>query len=1051
MKRFSAVVFVLLLVALLAALSACKPVVLATPDGLRYDDGILAWDEVANADAYIVEIDGVEVARTDAPQYLYQAKGQTTFRVAAVSDKKRYLASEYSESYLYKPKVDTRATLNAHTVIEVNGDGVLIWSYVVNATGYRIYLNGTVFATVGMVTQYVLAIPDSGAFTVQVQALGSDAYRDSARSSTYRVEVSEGKIKAPKLAAPTISFDVSTHLVGWALVPNAVGYRVYLNGALKVEIAADNAAYREVSGSSYRYFYSPDINVRNARIYVVAIADGSTYSDSIASNVLSFPLVADGSPAGLTTTVIDGAVVLTWDALTNSAGYRVMVETSEGVQGIYKPTTNRIQLNLTDGTYRVSVAGDGDGYLFNPTEYSAQIEVTFAGGKLLPLALSAPQNVFLYGKTVRFDAVPHSAKYQIFIDTPYDDLQGAYTFDVTDTEYEIPAFLYGSVLTMYIRAVGETGYDVSLWSYGVCYYPVNEVEDDITEELYGEETPTEGSEEPEEKPEPIVYPNYSLVAMPVGFRLVRDALTWDALADVYAYELVVDGVAHRLTDNTFTLDMTTKHVCKIRTLSNAENVLDSPYTAELLVEKGRLDVPDDPVVQGNRLTWSTIAGAGEYVVQINDRTVRVSAASLELDKQIPYDGTYTLRVCALSAYPYYADSLYGRTVTFVADYEESGTEHKPYKIASVDDFAMLNQYPTAYFVLSGDIEVGEITSMFGPKNAFGGVLDGAGYALSDVRVTPSDVANGLFGCLYGAVIKHIDVEFAAVTFDASNTCGVLVGEAIQTTFESLTIRATMSADKSFGTVGVSNACTYRDCTLSVQYTETNDTAMVGGVVADSRQDVFERCTVVGRLEGGIYLGALAAVVNDSTVTDCTVGLATEHFLYVLDMAYAGAVGKGSLTACDVSGYATFTLGGKCYAGAMGGQLICPIVEGTVDVAFFAEADELYVGGVIGHSTVDIYDVDVTMYLTGSADLLYAGGITGYSQGLSVCRDSTSIDLQVSFTATEGRYLGGVVGFGPGTYKGAPRGAIVISDAVSVGRLSGAEPMSSTDGWTVTKE
>ena len=108
-----------------------------------------------SADAYKVMVDGVEVAEVSEPYYVYQAKGQTVFAVSAVSVKKRYSDSAYSESLSYKPSEDSRPTLNAPTVIEVNGDGLLSWSYVVNATGYRVFLNGTILTTVGNVTQYV--------------------------------------------------------------------------------------------------------------------------------------------------------------------------------------------------------------------------------------------------------------------------------------------------------------------------------------------------------------------------------------------------------------------------------------------------------------------------------------------------------------------------------------------------------------------------------------------------------------------------------------------------------------------------------------------------------------------------------------------------------------------------------------------------------------------------------------------------------------------------------------------------------------------------------
>ena len=1078
MKKFSAIAIVLLTVVLSVVLAACKPVALSAPSGLAYEDGVLSWEAVEGAEEYIVEVDGAEVARVKSNHYAYAAKGQATFRVAAVGNAKRYLDSEFCEPLVYKPVVDNRATLTTPTVIEVNGEGILRWSYVVNATGYRIYLNGNVVATVGQETQYALSIADTGAFTVQVQAVGGAQYHDSARSATYRVEASGGKIKAPALSAPDIAFDIATHRVTWPMVSHALAYDVYQNGVRVGRIAADNASSREVSGSSYRYFYSPYINVRNTRLSVVAIADGEVYADSPSSNVLAFPLIASGVPSGLTETVADGTIYLTWDKVENCSGYKVKVESGDTVISTHSTSQNRIALSLPDGTYQVSVAGDGDGYLFNPTDYSAQYEITFAGGKPTPLTMSAPQNPYLYKKVVRFTQSLHAASYQVLVDTPYDDLQGAYTFDITvgDTadgegaEFEIPVYLHDTVLTIYLRAIGESGYGVSLWSTGVCYYPVNEEEDldEYLEKLKEQEEEGQGGEEggasgeqegevqPDEEggegesPAPVVYPNYSVVAIPVGFGFAQGALSWNEIAGAYGYELVVDGNPVVLHENTYALDASVPHICKIRTLAEGQDVLDSPYTAELYVESLGLSAPADVRVKGTTLSWSSVSGAAAYLIQINGgETVRLSSATLDLSKQLTYDGAYTLRVMATSAYPYYRDSLYSETVSFVVDYEESGTEHKPYLLSEAADLALLDEHPTAYFALVGNIAVGETAPLFGPKNAFAGAIDGRGYALTDIRVTGDGTANGLFGCLYGAVLTNITFEFAEVTLDTAAPCGVLAGEAVQCIFDGVTLTATLTADKAFGTVGNSTECVYRRSQFNVNYTQTTATQALGGVVAKSIGDLFDRVTVSGSLSGGVYMGALAATVADGTVEQCVIGTAETPFAYGVNNGYAGAVGKGNLAGCTATVYAEYTLGGNCYAGAFGGQLTCPAVSGRADVTYRAAADLVYIGGAVGYSTVDVADVAVTMRLEGNVRTLYAGGVTGYAQGLCVCADTTFVALTVDLDVTDGRYLGGVVGFGTGTYGGAPTGNISVGASVSVGRIMGTSPTESEEGWVLT--
>lgn len=1038
------------ILALVVALTACKSIALDAPRDLVYADGVLSWSAVEHADAYKVSVDGVEVAEVTQTYYVYQAKGQTTFAVKAVSNAKRYTASSYSEDLVYKPSVDNRQTLNAPTVIEVNGEGLLSWSYVVNATGYRIFLNGSLLDIIGNQTQYVLAIEGTGAYTVQVQAVGNEAYRDSARSATYRVEVADGKIKAPSVSAPAVSFDIATHRVWWLAVAHALRYAVYQNNVLVAEISADDAAHREVSGATYMHYYSPTINVRSTRLTVLAIADGVTYSDSGMSNVLSFPLVSTGVPQNLHGTVVDGTVCLAWDKLDNSAGYLVKVEQGDAVLSVHTVNTNRVQLSLPDGTYRVSVAGDGDGYLFTPTEYSAQAEVSFLGYKMLPISIDSPSSVFVNDKTVHFSPVANAAGYQILLDTPYDDELGTYTIglDQDKDSFNIPSYLYGTVLTAYVRALGADGYDDSYWSTGACYYPVNDPND---VEYYLAQLDQQEGGTGEER-DVVIYPAYSVLPVPAGLGLNADTLVWGAVSGATGYELVVDGVSTVLNETEYTLDMSTVHVCKVRALSNVENVLDSPYTVEFEVAKTRFDAPRNIKVSGHILSWDTVAGAEEFGLNINDQVVYTSSPVIDLEKQLPYDGTYIIRVFVKSAYDYRLDSLYSQTITFVADYEESGTEHKPYTINAKEDLALLEQYPDAYFVLTQDVAVGDISPLFGVKNAFSGTIDGRGYALTDIALKLGEAdSNGIFGCLYGAVLKNIHLEFASATWDESSPMGLVAGEVVQSTFDTVSVTATVWGAKTFGTVGVSTGSTYTDCTFDVHYIQTSETAYVGGVVAKSKQDTFERCTVAGSLTGGVYMGALAAQATGSTVTSCVIGTEDAPFAYAVYTGYAGAIGKGTLEECTLNTVASVVLQGNCYVGGFGGHLTCSTIAGRAKMTVLSEAGTLYVAGCVGYAVVDVAEVDVDLELMGTADTLYAGGLTGYAQGLCVCRDTSTITIFADFAATEGRYLGGLIGFGTGAFSGAATGNIHISNTVDVGRLSGTVPTATEAGWIVTEK
>ncbi len=1030
MKRYVIFVAIVVVLCLSALLTACSPTPLATPTGLTYSDGILSWDEVPHADGYRVEIDGQTVAEVSTNSYVYTARAQTAFRVAAVANGKRYQTSLFCDVLNYKPYVDTRTALTVPTIIEVNGSGVLSWTYVVNATGYRIYLNGNSVATVGVQTTYALTVPDEGAYTVQVQAIGEGAYRDSARSAIYRVEAQNGKIKAPALRAPAATYNTTEYRVEWAAISNAVAYEVYQNGTMVQRISADDNTAKTTQGTIVTYFYSPYVNVRHTRLYVVAVGDGVNYVNSAPGSEIAFPLLNDGAPTGLGFVVEDNAVVLAWDKLPNCSAYRIKVETDDSLYGVFGATTNRLQLVLPDGAYRVSVAGDGDGYIFSPTEYSAQIEMKFAGGSPLPIRLNAPQNVYFYEKNLSFDAVQWASGYQIWVDTPYDDTQGEYRYDVAALQWELPAFLYETIVTVYVRAVGEGAYCNSLWSQGVCYYPVDD-RLDMEDLLPDAERHA-----------------YSVQLVPAGLRYADGFIVWDGVEGV-DYELVIDGAKTVQAAATYALDMTTAHVVKVRALSHTDYVLDSPYSAEMYVERARLPVPTGLSVQGSTLGWNAIADVDHYIVQIDGENYLFATNSVDLQTILPYDGSYDVRVAAVSGRAYLADSLFSRSITFVADYEQRGTEHKPYEIATVEDLALLQRYPTAFFRLIADVEVGEIAPMFDAQSAFAGSIDGDGHALTDIKLVAAGAANGLFGCLYGATIRRLRLQFASVAFDTRFVAGVLAGQAVMSTFEDITLSATASYTGSFGTVGNSEACLYTGCVFAVRYTSLDATATLGGIVANSKRDSFETSVVLGSLAGGIYMGAVAGVSTDSAV-NATVGRSDSAFVYTATNAYVGAVGKGNLSQCTLNVWAQYQLEGNCYAGAFGGQLTVNSVSGAVDALYTANAGTLYLGGIIGQGSVDIVDVAVTLRLAGSAVTLYAGGAVGYQQGMCVCRDTCVFALDVDFVA-DGRYLGGVVGFGNATFAGSAQGTVRISANVSVGRLVGTTPTPADVDWVVEEK
>ncbi|MBO4535340.1 MAG: hypothetical protein J5755_05330, partial [Clostridia bacterium] len=298
---------------LLMGLAGCAPKTLATPTELEYDGEVLFWSPVEGATSYQVSLDDVVVA-TPANAYYEVSITQGTFRVRALGAKGS--ASLWSEPLTHTTRPDRPQALTTPTVLEVDGEGTLRWTPVMGAVSYRVWVNTELYATVE--TPYcTLALEGSGYRTVQVSAVAGEGYSDSARSASYRIELLDGRIVAPKISAVVVSFDPTTRQLTWSAVRNAVGYAVYAtigdNTRLMATVDTDPAK------AGYTYLVNPQEG--GATYWVVALADLVKYANSVESNRISFPLAAEAAPTNLRIDVIEGVPHLIWDAISAVNGY----------------------------------------------------------------------------------------------------------------------------------------------------------------------------------------------------------------------------------------------------------------------------------------------------------------------------------------------------------------------------------------------------------------------------------------------------------------------------------------------------------------------------------------------------------------------------------------------------------------------------------------------------------------------------------------------------------------------------------------------------------
>lgn len=119
MKKTKKLLIVIASLALLIILCSCSQVqtVLSTPQNLVVNDGVLHWQSVDGASAYIVAIDGIEQPKTTSAQLdlskINLEAGKTySIQVKATGDGYLYLNSEFSTSLSY-----------THTAVQGGGNG----------------------------------------------------------------------------------------------------------------------------------------------------------------------------------------------------------------------------------------------------------------------------------------------------------------------------------------------------------------------------------------------------------------------------------------------------------------------------------------------------------------------------------------------------------------------------------------------------------------------------------------------------------------------------------------------------------------------------------------------------------------------------------------------------------------------------------------------------------------------------------------------------------------------------------------------------------------
>ncbi|MDE6656446.1 MAG: hypothetical protein K2J85_05590, partial [Anaeroplasmataceae bacterium] len=282
-----------------------EPIVLKTPV-LTITDNIVKWKMVTFADAYIVNVNGVDledlvydnkytITATEPGDYVIKVKAITY----SAEENDEYVNSEYSKPMTYTIKRQEPIPL-ATPVLALN-ENVVSWEAIDQADGYIVNLNGVDLEEQTQ-TSYTISSSESGDYVVKVKAIThktDEPIVDGAYSQpiTYTISVKEPTV----LAAPSLSLD--ENVVSWEVVENADAYIVILNGkaleeqtetSYTIEALEDGDYEVEVKAISHQsdlyldseasdavvYHYEAPFERVPATLYVVGDSTLASFSDS---------------------------------------------------------------------------------------------------------------------------------------------------------------------------------------------------------------------------------------------------------------------------------------------------------------------------------------------------------------------------------------------------------------------------------------------------------------------------------------------------------------------------------------------------------------------------------------------------------------------------------------------------------------------------------------------------------------------------------------------------------------------------------------------------
>ncbi len=605
--------------------AAFDGVLMDTPTGLTYANGILRWNAVSGAGGYMVKIDGTEHRVEDA-SFAFPGTGKDfTISISSIATgENAYNSAPLEMTCYYLGKIDS---------FSFNENGDLIWDPLPAAQGYHVRINGAeaADATSALYSGFALDTP----YTVEITPYTSELSYGAAPTA-YTFE---------KLSAVTNAvFNPTENVITWDAHPRATAYELMVNGETKQVFTNSCAVPRmdrdltftvKAVGSgenSFSYFAEErhytyiapvtDVSVRDGKLvwgaseratgYRLAFLDGTVATSPVPEYtaitpgqqyvVTVTPYTDDpmsfSYPSGEFPFTVLAAPVLSysqravlWNQNPSAGGYYVQV-LRDG-----QPFDTR-NLGATELMYANEYTGAG--------RYQVTVKAVSSTGHVYDSAYSEPFEIVRLsaptGHTIDNNAEA-SDRVQITV-TGVNESQ-SYRVLVNGTEHlTTTSTSFGLDLLSLNSSDGEVVFKISVQAVGQPADSRIAYLDSIDTYAF----------------------NLTRLATPKNLRLDGNVISWDRVNNTSTYLVAVGGKTYRTNTTSLTLTELAAGDHEIRVQALSEN---STYMTGRQSEAYR--IKKLPKVSGlrmvttssgdRRVQWDEIAGVSAYTVKVGQQSM----------------------------------------------------------------------------------------------------------------------------------------------------------------------------------------------------------------------------------------------------------------------------------------------------------------------------------------------------------------------------------------------------------------------------------------------